>query len=64
MCDDALTVITYVDNMHQSGIFKEQEILKWENDSALQGWQATQSYFDEIWTDRAAFNIRLEGARP
>ena len=34
------------------------------NGSTLQGWQQTQSYFDEIWTNRAAFNIRLEGARP
>ena len=27
-CGDALKVITYVDNMHKSGIFKEQELLK------------------------------------
>ena len=35
--DDALKVITYVDNMHRSGIFKERELLKSGNDSALQG---------------------------
>ena len=35
-CDDALKFITYVDNMHKSGIFKERELLKWENDSKLQ----------------------------
>ena len=37
-CDDALKVITYVDNMHKSGIFKERDLLKWENESNLQGW--------------------------
>ena len=63
-CDDALKVITYVDNMHKSGIFKEREILKWENDASLQGWTSAQDFFDTIWTDRAAFNVRLEGAHP
>ena len=63
-CDDALKVITYVDNIRKSGIFKERELLKWENDASLQGWTATQEFFDTIWTDRAAFNIRLKGARP
>ena len=60
-CDDALKVITYVDNLHRSGIFKEREILKWENEASLQGWLETQDYFDKIWTNRAAFNVRLEG---
>ena len=50
--------------MHRSGIFKERELLKWGNESNIQGWIATQTYFDNIWTDRAAFNVRLEGARP
>ena len=63
-CDDALKVITNVDNMHKSGIFKKRELLKWENDASLQGWTATQEFFDTIWTDRAAFNVRLEGAHP
>ena len=43
--------------------FKEQELLKWENDSNLQGWTETQTFFENIWTNRAAFNIHLEGAR-
>ena len=59
-CDNALKVITYVDNMHKSGIFKERELFKWENDSNLQGWTETQTFFDNIWTDQAAFNIRLD----
>ena len=63
-CDDALKVITYVDNMHRSGIFTERELLCWENTPTLQGWTETQDFFDTIWTDRAAFKIRLEGARP
>ena len=62
-CDDALKVITYVDIMHKSGIFKEQELLTWENESNLQGWTKTQNFFNNIWTDRAAFSIRIEGAR-
>ena len=37
-CDDALKVITYVDNMHKSGIFKERDLLKWENNATLGGW--------------------------
>ena len=49
--------------MHKSSIFKERELLKWENDANLQGWTATQDFFDTIWTDRAAFNMRLERAR-
>ena len=63
-CDDALKVITNVDNMHKSGIFKKRELLKWENDASLQEGTETQKFFDTIWTDRAAFNIRLKGARP
>ena len=63
-CDDALKVIKYVDNMHKISIFKEHELLRWENTPALQGWTETQDFFDTIWTDRTAFNIRLEGARP
>ena len=50
--------------MHKSGIFTERELLFWENTPALQGWTETQDFFDTIWTDRAAFKIRLEGARP
>ena len=50
--------------MHKNEIFKERELLKWENDASLKGWTATQDFFDTIWTDRAAFNVRLEGARP
>ena len=63
-CADALKVIIYVDNMHKSGIFKERELLKWENDSNLQGWTETQQFFDTYWTNRAAFNVRLEGHAP
>ena len=47
-CDDALKVITYVDSMHKNGIFKERELLKWENDASLQGWTATREFFDTI----------------
>ena len=50
-CDNALKVITYVDNMHKSGIFKEQELLKWENESNLQGGTDTQKCFGNIWTN-------------
>ena len=63
-CDDALKVITYVENMHKSGIFTERELLRWENTPALQGWTETQDLFDTIWTDHAASKIRLKGARP
>ena len=62
-CDDALKVITYVDNMHKSGVFTERELLCWENTPKLQGWMETQELFDTIWTDPAAFKIRLERAR-
>ena len=43
-CDDALKVITYVDNMHKSGIFKERELLCWENTPVLQGRMETQDF--------------------
>ena len=36
-CDYALKVITYVENMHKSGIFTERELLCWENTPELQG---------------------------
>ena len=64
VCDNGLKVITYVDNMHKNGIFKERELLFWENTPALQGWTETQYCFDTIWTNRTSFNIRLEGPRP
>ena len=28
-CDNALKVITYVDNIHKNGIFTERELLFW-----------------------------------
>ena len=48
LCDNALKVITYVNNMHKSGIFTEHELLLWENTPALQGWMETQDFFDTI----------------
>ena len=44
--------------MHKKGIFKERELLFWENTPALQGWTETQDFFDTIWTDQ------LKGAGP
>ena len=61
-CVDALKVITFVKNMHKSGIFTECKLLCWENTPALQGWTEPQDFFDTNWTHSAAFKIRLEGA--
>ena len=47
-CDDALKVITYVDNMHKSGVFTERKLLRWENTPKFQGWTETQYFFDAI----------------
>ena len=35
-CKDTAKVIRYVDTMNKSGAFKEEDLLKWENDPALQ----------------------------
>ena len=60
-CDDALKVITYVNNMHKSGIFKERELLKWENNSNLQGWTETQTFFDNIGPTKRRSTSALKG---
>ena len=62
--DEAIKVITYVNNMHKNGILTERELLRWENTPELQWWTETQYSFDTIWTNRSDFKIRLEGARP
>ena len=36
-CEDAVKVIGHVDTMNKSGAFKEEKLLKWENDPTLQG---------------------------
>ena len=63
-CNNVFKFIMYVDNMHKSGVFTERDLLCWENTPKLQGWTEIQDFFDTIWTDRMAFKIRLEGARP
>ena len=36
-CDNTAKVIVYMNAMNKNGAFKEEELLKWENDPALQG---------------------------
>ena len=63
-CNDDVMVIQYVDQMNKSGIFKESELLEWDNTTSLQTWDETTKYFTKIWVDRMAFRRRQEGDRP
>ena len=57
-------VIQYVDQMNKSGIFKESELLEWDNTATLQSWSETTKHFTEIWVDQMAFRRRQEDDRP
>ena len=63
-CEDPLKVMTYVDNMYRSGIFKQVELMLWENTPSLQTWDETRIYFDKLWVDRSEISAREEDARP
>ena len=59
-CDDATKVMAYVDAVNKSGVFKEEELLVWENNGASQGWTKTQDHFATIWINHKAFKLCLE----
>ena len=50
-CTDEAMVIQYVDQMNKSGIFKESELLEWDNTASVQSWSETTKHFTEIWVD-------------
>ena len=63
-CDNDAMVIQYVDQMSKSGIFKESELLEWNNTETLQAWDATTKFFAEIWIDRMAYRRQQGDERP
>ena len=63
-CDDTTNVIPYVDQMNKIRVFKEEELLKWDNTPLLQGWVATKDHFTTTWIDCEAFKRRLADDRP
>lgn len=63
-CDDEAMVIQYVDQMNRSGIFKESELLEWDNTTSLQDWAETTKFFAGIWIDRMAYRRQQGEDRP
>ena len=63
-CNNTAKVIRYVDQMNKSGVFKEKELLKWDNNATLQTRVATKTHFATISIDWEAFKRRLADNRP